>query len=834
MAKKKQSRKGRAAARRAALPAWFDAWNRLSDRTQHLICLLFLLAVSVGFFAPVHFSNKTLVGGDTLHWQAMAKAMLDYEAATGEPALWSPNGFAGMPGYLIQYDKEIPQIDDLPRLLRKFAWPTSHFIFLLVGAYLLVILLTGDKLGGVLAACAYGLTTYLPVILVAGHNTKFVAMCFAPWLVLAFAYALRKPKLLSGLLFAVALAANLRAGHVQITYYVAFLLGVWWVVEGIGAVREGRTKRFLASTGWMALGSALALLMVAQPYLAVFEYKSYTIRGAADGTSGGALDWSYAMQWSEGLSELVTLLIAGAFGGGGGAYWGPKPFTAGPHYVGGIVLALSAFALIRLRERPVWGLALGAFFMILFSLGEHFSALNRFMFEHFPLFNAFRVPETWLAIVALALAVLAGMGLFALVRREPNPEAGRENIRTAYAVFGAAVGLVLLLYLGKDVFFSFERPGEFEQLARQVAAQNNVSPEDPRVADAVTNYLRETKAQREDTFAGDALRTLLFLVLGGGLVVAFGAKKLPGWALQTGLVILVVVDLGGVGRRYLNEDVLRPEPEVAAQIPELPFDQFIRLKLAEEGGAGHFRVLSLMSNPTTNARPSYYYESLGGYHGAKLRLYQDFLDHILFLDDGSLNKNALSMMNTKYVIGLGPLEGYKVVYRDDRFAVLENPDVLPRAFFVGRTEVIPSREETFARLKSPDFDPGETAILPDSIDFETTPIDSSSTVSVTLEKFTPRELVFDVETDAPRLLVVSEVYYPAGWKAYIDDEEVPIYRADYLLRAVPVPAGEHTVRMRFDPKSHTLGVWIAGIATALVYGGVLLILGLSWFRRREE
>ena len=834
MAKKKQARKDKSAGRREVAPAWFDAWERLTDRTQHLICFLFLLAVSVGFFAPIHFSNKSLVGGDTLHWQAMSKAMLDYEAETGEPALWSPNAFGGMPGFLIQYDKVIPQIDDVPRLLRKFAWPTSHFIFLLVGMYLLVILLTGNKLGGVLAACAYGLTTYIPVILVAGHNTKFVAMCFAPWLVLAFAYALRRPKLLSGLLFAIALAANLRAGHVQITYYVAFLLGVWWVVEGIGAVREGEAKRFLAATGWMALGSALALLMVAQPYLAIFEYKQFTIRGAADGATGGGLDWSYAMQWSEGLGELITLLIAGAFGGGGSAYWGPKPFTAGPHYVGGIVLALSAFAIVRLRERPVWGLALGAFFMILFSLGEHFSALNRFMFEHVPLFNAFRVPETWLAIVAFALAVLAGMGLFSLARSEQSPKAHREKIQTAYAVFGVAMGLVLVLYLGKDVFFSFERPGEFEQLARQVATQNNVSPDDPRVADAVANYLGETKARRADTFAGDALRTLLFLALGAGLVLAFGTKKLPGWAMQAGLVLLVVVDLGGVGRRYLNEDVLRPEPEIASQIPELPFDQFIRLKLAEEGGPGHFRVLSLMGDPNTNARPSYYYESLGGYHGAKLRLYQDFLDHILFLDDGSLNKNALSMMNTKYLIGLGPLEGYKVVYRDDRFAVLENPDALPRAFFVGETEVIPSREETFARLKSPDFDPAKTAVLPDSIDFETTPIDSTSIAKAELVTFTPRELVFDVETDAPRLLVVSEVYYPAGWKAYVDDEEVPIYRADYLLRAVPVPAGKHTVRMRFEPRSHTLGVWIAGISTALVYGGVLLILGLSWFRRREE
>ncbi|NBC18676.1 MAG: hypothetical protein GVY18_15335, partial [Bacteroidetes bacterium] len=249
---------------RATAPPEASWWERQSEVVQHGICLVVLLAVIVGFYAPVLFSGKTIVGGDTVNWRAMAEAMIDYREAAGEEPLWNPNAFAGMPGYLISFPKQIPQLDTLVNLLRSAMWPVSHALVLFAGMYVLGVYLTRKKWAAVLAACAYGLTTYIPIILVAGHNTKFVALSYAPWLVLAFAYALRKPRLLSGLLFAVALGLNLRADHVQITYYVSFMLGLWWVVEGVGAVRNDRWKPFLRTTGWLALGSLLALAMVAQ------------------------------------------------------------------------------------------------------------------------------------------------------------------------------------------------------------------------------------------------------------------------------------------------------------------------------------------------------------------------------------------------------------------------------------------------------------------------------------------------------------------------------------------------------------------------------------------
>ncbi len=810
-------------------------WDRQPDRVQHGFCLVLLLVVALAFFAPALFSGKSLVGSDIVSWKAVAESMLDHRAATGEEPLWATNTFAGMPGYLISFPRKIPQIDQIANGLRLVAWPVSHFIFLLLGAYLLVFFLTKDKWSSVLAACAYGLTTYLPVILVAGHNTKFVALCYAPWVVLAFVYALRKPGLLAGLVFALVLAVNLRANHVQITYYLAFMLGIWWIFEGVGAIRKGEAKTFGAATAWLVLGAGLALLMVAQPYLSNYEYKAFSIRGVASGGAAGALDWSYAMAWSQGIGELVTLLIADAYGGAA-LYWGPKTFTGGPHYVGGIVLLLAALALWGYRRRAVWALGLGALLMTLFALGENFEVLNRLMYHYFPLFDIFRVPETWLSTVALALAVLAGLGLFYVVRREPNKEAEQQKTKAIYIAAGAALGLVLLFFLGKGLFFDFDRPGEFARIAQQLAQSNNVPLDDPRVAQRAEQVISEVKTNRADTFSGDALRTLIFLLLAAGALVAFRRDNVPGWAMQAVLVLLVAIDLGGVGRRYFNEDRMAEAPDPAAQIPTYDFDQFILQKQEEAGGSGHFRVLSLETfNQTANARPSYHYESLGGYSAVKLRLYQDFLDHLLFDPETRLpNDNALDLLNTRYVAALEPLPGMEVVYQGETtgFYVLENTDALPRAFFVGQTEVIEQPEETWARLRSPAFDPRQTALLPEPFNIVTTPIDSSSTVSVALQRYGPREMAWTVETDAPRLLVVSEVYYPAGWKAYVDDEPAPIYRADYLLRSVPVAAGAHEVVMRFEPRSYALSLWLSGLSTVLVYGGILGLLGLAWYRRR--
>ena len=832
MARKKARRAKKIAPKRR--PSW---WDQRSSTEQHILCVLALLAVALYFCWPTVFSGKYLIGGDTVHWRATAESMIEHRQTTGEEPLWATNVFGGMPGVMISPPPKVFQADYLPGWLRTISWPFSHTIVLLLGAYLLLWYLTKEKLLGLLAACAYGLTTYLPVILVAGHNTKYVALAYAPWLLLAFIHVMRRPGVLASLLFAAALAVSLRAGHVQIPYYVGIIGLIYWIGALIGSIKESTTKQFVWTSVWIAAGTLIALLMVAQIYWPTYEYKGFSIRGMASGGGEGALVWGYSMAWSQGWSELTTLLISDALGGASPLYWGPKTFTSGPHYLGGIVLLFAGLAVWRIRSWAVGSLGVAAVLMTLFSLGDNFELLSRVMFAYFPFFDAFRAPETWLIAVALVMSILAALGLGYVIRSEKSSKEEAAKTRAIYLAAAATLGLTALLFVGRDVFYSFERPGEREQVLSAASQQFELPASDPNVVRAVDDYLTtEIKEPRKEAFNGDALRTLLFLILATGGLFLFRRQIIPAWGVQALIVLLVIIDLGGVAQRYFSEDDLSPQGETSSRVQAYDVDTFILEKYDEAGGEGSFRVLSLLNpDPAKDARPSYYHESLGGYSGAKLRLYQDYLDHILIdPSTGAINDNALDMMNTRYLIGFAPIPGTEVVFNGEQLLVLENPDALPRAALVGEVEIIEESEAVWERLRDPAFDPGRVVILEALPDAPVAPIDSGSVVKVTIEEYGPREISLSVDTDLPRLLLLSEVYYPAGWSASVNGEEVPIYRANYLFRAIPVPAGSSEVDLRFDPVSYTAGGWISNIATLLVYLSILAMCGYSWYRRRNR
>ena len=836
--------KSRSRVRRAG-PVSRDAtwWEQRPGWLQHAVCLGFLLAVALGFFAPTTFGGRTLAGGDTIQWRASAQSMIAYEQETGEPALWAPNMFAGMPGTLINSPRAVPGLDTVVSGLRRIGlWPVAHFFVLLVGTYLLVLYLTRSKLAGVVGAVAFGLSTYLPIILTAGHNSKFIALAFAPWLLLAFgALARRGPgtnALWSGLLmllFAIAAAVNLRAGHIQITYYVVLVAAVWWVAEGVSAVRERRLPSFLTSTALLIGGSALALAMVADPYLEQWEYKAFTTRSAGP---GGGLAYEYAMQWSQGFGELLTLVIPNAYGGGGGTYWGDKIFTAGPHYVGPVVLLLALVGAIGVARRSVVAFVVAAVLMVLFSLGENLPLLNRTAFELLPLFSSFRVPETWLSIVALVLALLAGWGAYYLARREATPEAEARKRRTVLAAATVLTLLVAGLWATGGGPLTFEKEGEGEQIAQLVAQQNGARPTDLQVRQATAQYLAGVEAQRQDLFAADAGRSLLFLALALGLVVAGLYGKAPAWGVLAALALLVTVDLWGVGRRYFNEDdpSLRRRAVLEASIPETATDQFVVQRVNAAGGPGRFRVLP--PNWSQNAVPSYFYESVGGYHGAKLALIQDYFERLLPDDSTGLNRNALRLLSTRYTVLPGVVPGYEPVFEDPQtgLVVAEDSTALPRAFLVDSVAVVTDEADLIRQLRDPAFDPATTALLsdpaPEGVDLAAlSGAPADSTVLVELQRFTPDEIVWRVVTERPRLFVASEIYYPAGWTALVGVEPAPILRTDFLLRGVPVPAGEHIVTMRYRPQTRKRGVLISWAATLLAYVGAIGLAGLLWYRR---
>ena len=812
----------------------------LSPTMRHGLAMMLFLVVSISFYAPVHFDGKGIHGTDIVKWRGMAEAMIEYEEETGEDALWAPNAFGGMPGYLINYGSEIPQVDTAINALRPYAWPSTHMFLMMVGAYVLAFYRTQNMFAGLFAGVAYGLTTYMPIIMAAGHQTKFVALAFAPFILLAVAYTFRNPGPLGGLGFAIVLSAQLRAQHPQITYYVLMLAFVWWIVEVIAAVRRDDWKPLAKSTGWLALGTVLALLMVLQPYWPTWEYKQFSVRGAASGTGeGGNMGWENAMRWSQGIGEIITLAVADAFGGSGAKYWGPKPFTAGPHYIGAVALALAGAAVYRVRTRIVQGLAVGALVTILFSFGRHLSVVNFPMFEFFPYFDAFRAPETWLSITVLVIAVLAGIGLDDLLRSSDKKAVDEEKSKTVLYAFGATLGLVGLLFLGGDALFDFEKPNE-EQ--RYVQALQQRYPDIPiqRLEQEAQRQIGPQKEARAEAFSSDAFRSMLALLVAGGLLLLYRRKTVPAWVAASGVVLVVLIDLWTVDARYLNDSSFSPTPDAEAQIRAYGFDRFLKQKEEASGGPGHFRVLPIRrpgaSGLSGDGFTPYYHQSLSGYHGAKLQRYQDYLDHILRDGQGRISPNAIDMMNARYVLSTQRIPGMEPVYQDEQSGVfvLENPDAVPRGYLVGQTTVIEDPQETYRFLRSREFDPNRMAVLPEPLDASVTPFDSTSTANVRLESFSPREIRWTVETDAPRLFVASEVYYPAGWSATLNGEPVDIHRVNYLLRGVPVPAGSHTLEMRFDPASDQVGTLISGVTTALVYGGVGVLIALPYIRRRRD
>lgn len=821
-------------------------WARLTPTARHGTCLALLLVVAVSFYAPMIFEGKAIHSSDKVGWQAKVNVLIEHREKTGEHALWNPNVYSGMPAFMMNYKQNVDQLDEIADKARSFAWPVSHLFFLLLGMYALVFYLTRNSLSGLLSAIAFGFTTYIPVILSAGHNTKFIALAYAPFVVLAFIYALRNPSLLSGLLFSVALACELRAKHPQITYSVLMMLLVWWIVEGVWAWRDGDVAPFAKSTGWLALGTGGALLMVAQPYWAIYEYKQFSVRGGSavaaggDGGGGGSgMGWEKAMGWSQGPKELLTLFLADAFGGGGRMYWGPKVFTAGPHYVGGVVAALSGLALWRVRSRVTWGLGAGVFATVLFSLGKYAPWLNGPMFEYFPFFDAFRAPETWLSASALGLAVLAGVGLDYCLSREEGRQTASEREWSMLYAFGGLAGVVLLLLVGKSVFFDFESTRE-QKVLRQIEQRPNLSRSHPRVQ-RFYQQLEQRKEQRREALQADAMRTLLVVGLALLMLWLYRRQRVAAWVAGGVVVFIVVIDLWGVDRRYLGEEQFSSKPNRESEIPTYDYDQFLNEQEKKAGGPGRFRVLPLQtprgSKPMNNPVPSYHHESVGGAHPAKLKRYQHYIDHILRISQNGLNGNALDLLNTRYIIAKQRVPGTSVVYKseDTESVVLENPNPVPRGFFVGRTEVVESAEETWQRLRSDAFDPRTTALLPEPLDASVTPINDESATEATIESYGLEEITWQVRTDAPRLFVASEVHYPAGWNAYLDGEPVPIHRVDYLLRGVHVPKGEHTLTMRFEPTADRYGTLVAGGTTVLVYGGVLMVLAVRhrrWWQDR--
>jgi hypothetical protein len=801
--------------------------NFKRDVLPHLIAILIFLLLVAVYFYPVLFEGKGLAQHDILQFKGGAQEIVKHREQTGEEALWTNSMFSGMPSYLIntRYPGDFSGIIHSILTFKMPALAGNIFITLLC-AYILLITLGIRSWLAIVGAIAFAFTSYNIIILEAGHNTKSLTIAYIPLVLAGLIHALRKNVWIGAALFAVGLTLNLHFNHLQMTYYLLLLVIVFGITEIIYAIKHGTIADLLKRGAILAVAAVLAVGVNFGRLLTTAEYTEYSIRGKSELNQtnnndqvGSGLDKDYAFSWSYGVGETMTLLIPDFFGGSSSAaldtdsetyqaflkmgapeqqarqlvnslpmYWGAQPMTSGPVYVGAIICFLFVLGLFIVNRRWTSWLVAGTILSLILAWGKNFEVFNYFMFDYFPGYNKFRAVSSALVIAQITIPFLAMLALAKLFRAKDIIKDLDKKVLYAGSITG---GICLLVWLFSGMA-GFSSPID----------QNLMQAQFP--VDAI-------RADRESMMRSDALRSLIFIVLAVGILYFYLKDKLSATIAIVGIGILVLTDLWTVDKRYLNNN------DFQKQVVEAHFQPTLADQTILQDQDLSFRVYYL-PNPFNDARSSYYHKSIGGYHGAKLRRYQDVIDRHISQN----NLEVLRMLNTRYAIT-----------GDQKQPVQRIPDPLGNAWFVEEIKPVVSPDEELDALTL--FDAGTTAV----VDIEKFPIDdhvyAPDNGSINLVTYEPDYLKYDYQAKEEGVIVFSEIYYPAGWQAYLDGKPVSHFRANYVLRAMKVPEGKHTIEFRFDPQSYKVGNMVSLISSILL---VFVIAGAVMFavkkKTREE
>jgi len=799
------------------------------------------------YFNPV-FKGMELPQMDNTHALGAAQELNEWEAETGEHSYWANSMFGGMPAYQIKGDSSANIFSKFNRVVR-FGLPfhTVAILFLyLLGFY---ILLRSMKMGrwlSLVGALAFAFGSYNIIIIIAGHITKAYAIALCAPVIAGILYTLNRRPLVGAFFTTVALGAQIAYNHVQITYYLFLMVLVLMIGRFIKALIDRTIKDFAKRTAFLVVAAILAVLPNLSHLWPTYEYGIFSIRGPSElestskeGEADSGLDRDYVFAWSYGKAETLTLMIPNLMGGaseaisqspramkdvdprlreivgGQSQYWGSKPFTSGPVYVGALVFFLFVLALFFYKGPEKWWLVGATILSILLAWGKNLEWFNYFMFDVFPLYNKFRTVEMALIIATITIPLLAMLGLKKVT---DNPGLIREHSGKFLAAFGLTGGIALLVYLLPNLFFDFMSSEEVAALSRQ----KQQMPDQAGVIDQVILNMQQA---RIGLLQSDALRSFFFILLGSASLWLFATNRLSKKYVLPGLALLIVIDMWGVDKRYLsNEDFVTPR-QMTQQFEKSKAD-----KLILEDDDPYYRVFSIYRNPFNEVNTSYFHNSIGGYHGAKLRIYQDVIDFYLqnnwqtlmmhFRNGGSAQEArqlledmpVLNMLNTRYII-----------YHPGQ-APVENPFAYGNAWFVNNIETVGSAEEELASLKN--FNLTQTAVIrQDRLGDWGSYQNTNSGSEISLSSYSPDRLVFQARANGEKLAVFSDIYYPAGWKAFIDGDEVEINRVNYILRALMVPDGTHTIEFRFEPESVKMANTLAWIGGVLI---ILMGLALLW------
>lgn len=808
----------------------------LANRWLPLALMAFLLVFASLLYFPVAFQHKSPAASDISQWQGAANKIIEYNKTHSDKALWTQSMFSGMPSYMISFPNRFPFLENLSRITDKVInWRIFLLFIGALGMFLLLRFLGMDPLVSFFGAVAFMFSCHWLGLVEIGHNTKFRALMYVPWVIWSLLYLRKKPGLLGLGFLATMLIVQLRENHPQISYYLYLFVGMYWIWQLIESIRSKEWKSFGAFTGLLILAFGLTVLAVMNPYLSTMEYSHYTMRGGASG-----LETSYAQGWSFHPLEILTLFIPDFYGGVSPNYWGYMPFTQIYNYFGLLVLGFGILALLGKKHRRLSVfLAISSVLFLLMSFGSFAPKLSDLLLKYLPYFNKFRVPSMILTMVQVIAVVMAALGVDTVVSAIGEKRWGKGLLK-AFWICGAV--FLLWLVAAKSIFagLNFTNAAETAQLQSR----------------GIMDQLPMLKEQRLGMLYKSGIMSLLFLTVGLGLAYLANIKKLPKAAFVLLVTLVAFIDLYIYTGKQLKSENLQAASEHMDKFAPQDYDEFL---LADKSNYRIYPIdqdiLTREQLPKPAGEWAYHHQTVSGYSAAKIERYDKMLKYLQDSEKGpgewrryliglfdppqgtmpqEKRTPILDMLAVKYLVHPDRLpydslltEFSPVFESEEGVTVYKNNQALPRAWFVKAVQKVAPADSILPLLRSETFDPQALAYVESDLKGVQTP-DSTLVVQTANEM---QKLAYNLYTSKPAFLVLSEVYYPAGWKALLDGKEIPIYPANYVLRGVQIPAGEHKLEMVFAPESYRKSVAMSLVGLLL---SLLALLAGLFFKYRKR
>lgn len=805
--------------------------KNLSKFTPHLLAFLGFVLVSLIYFYPV-LQGKKIQQSDIVQYTGMAKQQNDFRKETGGEPYWTDAAFGGMPTYQLGANYPNNYVKQLDSFLRFLPRPADYLFLYFIGFYFLLIVLKIDPLKAFFGALAFGFSTYLIIILGVGHNAKAHAIAYMPLIIAGVLLVFQKKYIVGGLLTMFAAALEIQANHFQMTYYLLFLLLIISIYYIFKLIKNKAFKDLGIAVGVFVIAGILALGANATNLMATSEYTNFSTRGDSELTmnpdgskseKSGAMSYEYITEYSYGIAESMNLVAPRLFGGsnnedlGKGSamyelilaqgassdeaidfakhsptYWGNQPIVAAPAYIGVIVFFLAILALFVEKRKIKYVFLAGALFSLLLSWGKNFPLLTDFFINNVPLYNKFRAVSSIQVLLELCFPILAILGLNSFFKVEKQ-----EQWKAVWITSAIVGGFFVLLFLISGTF-SFSAQNDAYYLEAY--------------GDMGQPFVKALMEDRKSLYVSDVLRSLSLTLIVGALFWLFTKEKLSKTLTIVCIGFVMVLDLVLIDKNYVNASDFKNAREVETPFIATQADEMI---LQDDT---HFRVFE-PSQGMAGARTSYFHNAIGGYSAVKPQRMQQLYDFQISKN----NIDVLNMLNVKYVIQAD---------EEGRSIPLTNPEANGNAWFIKNIKFVDSADEEMKALDS--LNTKDVAVFnKDSFKKVTLKSEFSidSLASIKLVDYQPNHLMYKSKNGAEGFAVFSEIYYPFGWKVTIDGKETEVFRVNYTLRGLQIPAGNHTIEFKFEPEVVKTG---SSIALFSSIGMFLLLIGGIYFERKNK